>query len=152
MPRSWTDKDERQYEKIRESELDRGKSEPRASEIAARTVNKHRRERGDTSNVRTQGTGHPNKSLDERTRDELVFAYRESSLDELAILSAAFQLEVDDPEELTKRMQILGADLRSWLVPGLACAAFYLVLSLPLAELARRLERRLARDQRPHAL
>ena len=54
--------------------------------------------------------------------------------------------------ELTKRMQILGADLRSWLVPGLACAAFYLVLSLPLSELARRLERRLARDQRPHAL
>jgi polar amino acid transport system substrate-binding protein len=54
--------------------------------------------------------------------------------------------------ELTKRMQILGADLRSWLVPGLACAAFYLALSLPLSELARRLERRLARDQRPHAL
>jgi len=54
--------------------------------------------------------------------------------------------------ELTKRMQILGADLRSWLVPGVACAAFYLVLSVPLSELARRLERRLARDQRPHAL
>jgi polar amino acid transport system substrate-binding protein len=54
--------------------------------------------------------------------------------------------------ELTKRYQILGADLRSWLVPGIACAAFYLALSLPLSELARRLERRLARDQRPHAL
>ena len=54
--------------------------------------------------------------------------------------------------ELTKRMQILGGDLRSWLVPGIACAAFYLVLSLPLSELARRLERRLARDSRPHAL
>jgi polar amino acid transport system substrate-binding protein len=54
--------------------------------------------------------------------------------------------------ELTKRMQILGADLREWLVPGLACAAFYLVLSVPLSELARRLERRLAHDQRPHAL
>jgi polar amino acid transport system substrate-binding protein len=54
--------------------------------------------------------------------------------------------------ELTKRMQILGADLREWLIPGLACAAFYLALSLPLSELARRLERRLARDQRPHAL
>jgi polar amino acid transport system substrate-binding protein len=54
--------------------------------------------------------------------------------------------------ELTKRMQILGADLREWLIPGVACAAFYLALSLPLSELARRLERRLARDQRPHAL
>ena len=46
----------------------------------------------------------------ERTRDELVFAYRESSLDELVILSAQFQLEQDDPEELTKRMQ------KQWIV------------------------------------
>ena len=54
--------------------------------------------------------------------------------------------------ELTKRMTIAAVDLRGWLVPGLACAGFYLVLSLPLSELARRLERRLAHDRRPHAL
>jgi polar amino acid transport system substrate-binding protein len=54
--------------------------------------------------------------------------------------------------ELTKRMTIAAVDMRGWIVPGLACAAFYLVLSFPLSELARRLERRLARDQRPHAL
>jgi UDP-N-acetylmuramate dehydrogenase len=41
----------------------------------------------------------------ERERDELVFAYRESSLDELVIISAQFELETDDPEQLTKRMQ-----------------------------------------------
>jgi len=46
----------------------------------------------------------------ERSREELVFAYRESSLDELVILSAQFQLEQDDPEELTKRMQ------KQWIV------------------------------------
>lgn len=46
----------------------------------------------------------------ERKRDELVFAYRESSLDELVILGAKFQLEEDDPEELTKRMQ------KQWIV------------------------------------
>src|SRR5262249_28551970 len=40
-----------------------------------------------------------------RARDELVFAYRESSLDELVILGATFELERDDPQELTKRMQ-----------------------------------------------
>ncbi len=40
-----------------------------------------------------------------RRREELVFAYRESSLDELVILSAEFQLEKDDPDELTRRMQ-----------------------------------------------
>jgi polar amino acid transport system substrate-binding protein len=54
--------------------------------------------------------------------------------------------------ELTKRMTIAAVDMRGWIIPGLACAAFYLVLSFPLSELARRLERRLARDQRPHAL
>jgi UDP-N-acetylmuramate dehydrogenase len=48
--------------------------------------------------------------IQERMRDELVFAYRESSLDELVILGAKFQLEEDDPEELTKRMQ------KQWIV------------------------------------
>jgi polar amino acid transport system substrate-binding protein len=54
--------------------------------------------------------------------------------------------------ELTKRMSIAAVDLGGYLIPGLLCAALYLVLSLPLSELARRLERRLARDQRPLAL
>jgi UDP-N-acetylmuramate dehydrogenase len=40
-----------------------------------------------------------------RKREELVFAYRESSLDELVILEARFELEEEDSEELTKRMQ-----------------------------------------------
>jgi UDP-N-acetylmuramate dehydrogenase len=40
-----------------------------------------------------------------RERDDLVFAYRQSSLDELVILEARFELEEDDPDELTKRMQ-----------------------------------------------
>ncbi len=54
--------------------------------------------------------------------------------------------------ELTKRMTIAAVDMRGWLIPGLACAVLYLVLSFPLSELARRLERRLARDQRPLTL
>ncbi len=54
--------------------------------------------------------------------------------------------------ELTKRMTIAAVDMRGWLVPGIACAVLYLALSFPLSELARRLERRLARDQRPQAL
>jgi UDP-N-acetylmuramate dehydrogenase len=40
-----------------------------------------------------------------RRREELVFAYRQSSLDELVILDAQIRLESDDPEDLTKRMQ-----------------------------------------------
>ncbi len=54
--------------------------------------------------------------------------------------------------ELTKRMTIAAVDMRGWLIPGLACALCYLALSVPLSELARRLERRLSRDQRPQAL
>lgn len=42
-----------------------------------------------------------------RGRDDLVFAYRQSSLNELAILEADFELENGDPHELTKRMQKL---------------------------------------------
>lgn len=40
-----------------------------------------------------------------RSRGDLIFGYRESSLDELVILEAEFELEEDDPVELTKRMQ-----------------------------------------------
>jgi len=43
----------------------------------------------------------------QRHRDELVFAYRQSSLDELVILDAAFELEEEDPKELSKRLQKL---------------------------------------------
>ncbi|MCH5375902.1 MAG: UDP-N-acetylmuramate dehydrogenase [Planctomycetes bacterium] len=43
-------------------------------------------------------------------REELVFAYRESSLDELVILDARFELEPMDADELTKRMQ------KQWIV------------------------------------
>lgn len=42
-----------------------------AKEIAARTVNKERREDGRTPNRRTTGTGNPNLPYEQRTRDEL---------------------------------------------------------------------------------
>lgn len=71
MPQAWSKKDERQYEHIKESSEERGKSEERAKEIAARTVNKQRREEGRTPNKTTEGTGNPNRSLDDRTVDEL---------------------------------------------------------------------------------
>jgi hypothetical protein len=70
MP-AWTKKEARQYEHIKESSQERGKSEKQAKEIAARTVNKTRRERGETPNKKTQGTGNPNRPLQDRSRDEL---------------------------------------------------------------------------------
>jgi hypothetical protein len=72
MPRTWSDKDERMYEHIKQGERKRGTSTRRAKEIAARTVNKQRREEGRTANRRTQGTGNPNRALSERNKDELL--------------------------------------------------------------------------------
>jgi hypothetical protein len=48
MPEAWSDKRERQYEHIKDSERKQGRSLKRAKEIAARTVNKQRKEKGET--------------------------------------------------------------------------------------------------------
>jgi plasmid stabilization system protein ParE len=80
MPQAWSDKDERQYEHIKDSSLERGFGEDRAEEIAARTVNKRRRTEGRTPNRRTMGTGNPNRGLDERSRDEVYNRARELNI------------------------------------------------------------------------
>lgn len=71
MPRAWSDKDERQYKQIKQSQIKRGVAEDRAEQIAARTVNKQRREEGRTPNQTTRGTGNPNTPLEDRTKREL---------------------------------------------------------------------------------
>jgi len=48
MPKAWSNKDERQYEHVKDSELKEGRSTKRAKEIAARTVNKQRSKEGRT--------------------------------------------------------------------------------------------------------
>jgi plasmid stabilization system protein ParE len=49
MPRqSWSDRRERQYEHIKDSYKERGASNDEAEERAARTVNKERKEKGET--------------------------------------------------------------------------------------------------------
>jgi len=91
---AWSAKDERKYEHIKESVEERGMSEDKAQEIAARTVNKARREEGRTPNKRTQGTGNPNKPLEDRTRDELYNIAKDrdikgrSSMSKQALVSA----------------------------------------------------------------
>jgi plasmid stabilization system protein ParE len=52
MPKEWSDKRERQYEHIKESYKDRGVKTDEAEERAARTVNKERREEGETKSKR----------------------------------------------------------------------------------------------------
>lgn len=48
MPKAWSDKDERQYKHIKKSEKEQGRSDDRAEEIAAATVNKQRSKEGRT--------------------------------------------------------------------------------------------------------
>jgi hypothetical protein len=55
MPRgAWSPKRERQYEHIKESEREAGRSTDRAEEIAARTVNKQRSQAGETKGSRSR--------------------------------------------------------------------------------------------------
>ena len=56
MPRGSSPKRERQYEHIKESAEDRGESESRAKEIAARTVNKERARSGESKTASRSST------------------------------------------------------------------------------------------------
>jgi polar amino acid transport system substrate-binding protein len=62
--------------------------------------------------------------------------------DFVALLKDSSIVSVLTVLELTKQTQIFATNTGSWVIPGLLCAALYLVMSLPLAALARRLERR----------
>ena len=52
MPTGWTARDERQFERVKASYLARGRPPRKAAELAARIVNKLRRERGETRKER----------------------------------------------------------------------------------------------------
>jgi len=56
MPTTWTDKQERKYEHIRDSERAQGASLDRSKEIAARTVNKERAQRGQSQTASRSST------------------------------------------------------------------------------------------------
>jgi hypothetical protein len=71
MPNAWSNKDERRYSTSRTARSNAARQEDTAEEIAARTVNKRRREEGRTPDRRTSGTGNPNRGLEERSKDEL---------------------------------------------------------------------------------
>jgi len=62
--------------------------------------------------------------------------------DFIALLKDSSLVSVLTVMELTKQTQIFATNLGSWVIPGTLCAALYLAMSLPLAALASRLERR----------
>ena len=63
--------------------------------------------------------------------------------DFISLLKDSSLVSVITVIELTKRMTIAAVDGRSWLLPGVLCAALYLCMSYPLSLLARSFERRL---------
>ena len=62
--------------------------------------------------------------------------------DFVALLKDSSLVSVITVVELTKQTSIFAANIGSWLLPGAMCAAMYLAMSLPLARLARRIEKR----------
>jgi polar amino acid transport system substrate-binding protein len=63
--------------------------------------------------------------------------------DFVALLKDSSLVSVLTVVELTKQTQIFATNIGSWVIPGALCAGLYLAMSLPLAALARALERRL---------
>ena len=66
--------------------------------------------------------------------------------DFVALLKDSSLVSVITVIELTKQTSIFAANIGSWVIPGILCAALYLVLSLPLSRLAGRLEDRWRAD------
>jgi His/Glu/Gln/Arg/opine family amino acid ABC transporter permease subunit len=62
--------------------------------------------------------------------------------DFVALLKDSSLVSVLTVMELTKQTQIFATNVGSWVIPGTLCAGLYLAMSLPLAAVARRLERR----------
>ncbi|UGT54284.1 plasmid stabilization protein [Nocardia asteroides] len=93
MPQqAWSDKRERQYKHIKESQREKGVGEDRAEEIAARTVNKNRAQSGeskrssklsrtDTSPQRRGGQRAHRKGPRGLTRDQLYEEARRRNID-----------------------------------------------------------------------
>jgi plasmid stabilization system protein ParE len=100
MPEAWSAKRERQYEHIKDSLEDRGSSEDKAEEIAARTVNKERARAGeattssrlsreDVSSGRRGGLRSGTRREKGRTRDQLYNEARSMGIEGRSKMSKA---------------------------------------------------------------
>jgi polar amino acid transport system substrate-binding protein len=71
--------------------------------------------------------------------------------DFIALLKDSSLVSVITVVELTKQMTITAIDVRSWVGPGLLCAALYFSMSYPLGIIARRLEKKLEGEREAEA-
>ena len=72
----------------------------------------------------------------------LRYALAPMTNDFVALLKDSSLVSVLTVVELTKQTAIYATNIGSWIVPGVLCGVVYLAMSLPLAQLGRRLERR----------
>lgn len=77
-----------------------------------------------------------------RAPQALRFALAPMTNDFVALLKDSSLVSVITVVELTKQTAIYATNVGSWVVPGVLCAALYLVFSLPLTRVARGLESR----------
>lgn len=77
-----------------------------------------------------------------RAPQALRLALAPMTNDFVALLKDSSLVSVITVVELTKQTAIYATNVGSWVVPGIVCALLYLMMSLPLSRVARRLERR----------
>jgi plasmid stabilization system protein ParE len=101
MPKAWSNKDERQYEHIKDSYKHRGVSNDEAEERAARTVNKERHAEGRTKEQREQRASGARSSSRSRSHDEPT---KEELYDRARKLGIEGRSKMDK-EQLTRAIQ-----------------------------------------------
>ncbi len=89
-PQGWSAKRERQYEKIKQSQIDSGTSKKKAKEVAARTVNKERARAGESEQASREsledisssrrGGLRSHKGAGGRTKDQLYAEARKKGI------------------------------------------------------------------------
>jgi polar amino acid transport system substrate-binding protein len=96
---------------------------------------------GQLDAARTLGFGERQILVLVRAPQAFRFALAPMTNDFVALLKDSSLVSVITVVELTKQTSIFAANIGSWVLPGAMCAAMYLALSLPLARVARRIER-----------
>ncbi|WP_152351919.1 plasmid stabilization protein [Brachybacterium subflavum] len=106
MPEAWSEKRERQYQHVKDSVQEQGRSEETAEEIAARTVNKTRAQEGEAEESSTtstkdaspseRGGKHSHEGPQGRTRDQL---YEDARRQDVEGRSSMTKDELEDAVE-----------------------------------------------------
>jgi polar amino acid transport system substrate-binding protein len=97
---------------------------------------------GQLEAARTLGLTEPQVLRLVRAPQAFRLALAPMTNDFVALLKDSSLVSVLTVVELTKQTQIFATNVGSWVVPGALCAALYLLMSMPLAAVARRLEGR----------